>query len=319
MQNQLDKVLSTMCDSQQLVLDQLQLCDLHLTMSDDSWRRDEKSVLRGSGRTVAIKSGDIFEGGGINFSRVMGDKLPKAATKKRQDLSGNDFVATGVSVVLHPLNPFVPTSHCNIRFFQTTTQCGRPVWWFGGGFDLTPTYGFQEDCILWHQAAQVACEQLDGSCYSRYKSWCDDYFYLPHRDEPRGIGGIFFDDLNEYTFELCLQFCQHVMKRYIETLMTIVKRRNKLPYSKAEREFQCYRRGRYVEFNLLQDRGTLFGLQSGGRTESILVSMPPKVSWEYRRPIKAGSKEEILYRDFLKAKDWLAIADDHGKIDKSKN
>ena len=227
-----------------------------------------------------MRQGKIFEQGGINFSHVFGSNLPTSATAHRPELSGRAFQALGNSLVVHPLNPYIPTTHMNIRFFIAEKDGEEPIWWFGGGFDLTPYYGFIEDAKHWHEMAKTACDGFGNDTYLKYKKWCDEYFYLKHRQEPRGIGGIFYDDLNEWGFESCFLFMQSVGKNFLKAYLPIVERRRNMTYSKKERDFQLYRRSRYAEFNLLYDRGTLFGLQSGGRIESILMSMPPQANWD---------------------------------------
>ena len=271
--------------------------------AEDSWTREEG----GGGRSRVLRNGNIFEQAGVNFSRVSGNQLPKSATSQRPELSGCSFEAAGVSLVIHPLNPFVPTTHCNVRFFYAQPENGNPIWWFGGGFDLTPYYGFEEDAIHWHQTAHNACQSFANGTYEKYKKWCDEYFYLPHRNEPRGIGGLFFDDLNTPDFETCFSFTRSVGNHFLPAYLPIVERRKDHPFSDEQRQFQLYRRGRYVEFNLVYDRGTLFGLQSGGRTESILMSLPPQVRWEYNWQPSEGSPEADLYNHFLKPKDWLNL------------
>ena len=269
---------------------------------EDSWVREQG----GGGKSRVLRNGNVFEQAGVNFSRVSGNQLPTAATTQRPELAGCSFEATGVSLVIHPHNPYVPTSHCNVRFFLAQPKDKPPIWWFGGGFDLTPYYGFEEDAIHWHQTAKNACQNFGQGTYDKYKKWCDEYFYLPHRHEPRGIGGLFFDDLNQPNFDDCFAFLQSVGDHYIPAYCPIVEKRKDLAYSERERQFQLYRRGRYVEFNLVYDRGTLFGLQSGGRTESILMSLPPQVRWEYNWQPETGSAESELYSNFLTSKDWLS-------------
>jgi coproporphyrinogen III oxidase len=261
---------------------------------------------QGGGKTCILRQGDVFESAGVNFSSISGDQLPKAATDKRPELSGCPFKATGVSVVIHPQNPMVPTCHANFRFMLVTTPKG-PMWWFGGGFDLTPYYGFDEDCVSWHQAAHQACAPYGDELYGQYKQWCDDYFYLPHRHEPRGIGGLFFDDLNAWGYEKCFAFIQSCAQAFQKAYGDIVIKRKTMAYTDAHKAFQKMRRGRYVEFNLLYDRGTLFGLQSKGRVESILMSMPPQVTWAYDWKPKSGSEEAKLIEYYLKPKDWLKL------------
>ena len=261
----------------------------------------------GGGCSRVLTQGAVIEQGGVNFSHVMGAELPASATASRHQLQGCSFQATGVSLVIHPDNPYIPTSHANIRFFVAEKPSGETIWWFGGGFDLTPYYGFDADCVHWHQTAKKACEPFGSEVYPDYKKWCDDYFYLKHRQEPRGIGGLFFDDLNKWPFEKCFEFLQSVGEHYIEAYIPIIQKRKHLTFGQHEKDFQLYRRGRYVEFNLVYDRGTLFGLQSGGRTESILMSLPPLVKWRYNWQPDKGSKEAELYERYLKPRDWLAL------------
>lgn len=267
---------------------------------EDSWERDEG----GGGRSRVMENGAVFEKAGINFSDVQGAQLPASATATRPRLAGARFRAMGVSLVCHPQNPHVPTTHMNVRFFHAEPKEGDPVWWFGGGFDLTPYYGQREDAIHWHQTARAACDPFGEQLYPEFKQQCDDYFFLAHRDEPRGIGGIFFDDYNEGGFENAFRFMQSVGDHFIPAYQPIVARRKESPFSEQERKFQLYRRGRYVEFNLVYDRGTLFGLQSKGRTESILMSLPPLVRWDYDWHPEPGSPEAELYDVFLKPADW---------------
>lgn len=269
---------------------------------EDSWQRPEG----GGGSSRVIADGSVFEKGGVNFSHVFGEQMPASATANRPELAGRSFEAMGVSIVMHPDNPFIPTSHANVRFFVAEKPGEAPVWWFGGGFDLTPYYGFDEDCVLWHQYAQRACAPFGEEVYPNYKKWCDDYFYLKHRQEPRGIGGIFFDDLNEWGFDKSFAFIQAVAENYGKAYVDIVERRKSTPYTEQQKMFQRFRRGRYVEFNLVYDRGTLFGLQSNGRTESILMSLPPEVNWGYQVQPEPGSEEARLTEHFLTAKNWLA-------------
>jgi len=269
----------------------------------DEWQRESGG---GGGISRVLANGDVFEQAGVNFSHVHGNELPASATAHRPELAGRDFQAMGVSLVIHPNNPHVPTSHANIRFFIANKEGADPVWWFGGGFDLTPYYGYDEDCVHWHTTARDACERFGEDVYPRYKKWCDDYFYIKHRNEQRGIGGLFFDDLNEGGFEQCFGFMQSVGNHYLKAYLPIVKRRKDTPFSQAEKDFQLYRRGRYVEFNLVYDRGTLFGLQTGGRTESILMSLPPVVHFRYNWRPEPGTPEALLYEKYLKPRDWLA-------------
>jgi len=270
--------------------------------AEESWER----IGGGGGRSRVLEQGQVFEKAGVNFSHVHGDGLPPSATAQRPELAGRSFEALGVSLVIHPHNPHVPTSHANVRFFIAEKPGAEPVWWFGGGFDLTPYYGNREDARHWHETARAACMPFGDDVYARYKAWCDEYFFLKHRAEPRGIGGLFFDDLNEWGFERSFAFMRSVGDHYVPAYLPIVQRRRGQAYGDREREFQLYRRGRYVEFNLVYDRGTLFGLQSGGRTESILMSLPPLVSWRYDWQPDPGSPEAELYEVFLKPRDWIA-------------
>ncbi|MDO5059609.1 MAG: oxygen-dependent coproporphyrinogen oxidase, partial [Neisseria sp.] len=259
----------------------------------------------GTGQSRVLKQGEVFEQAGVNFSHVKGAAMPASATAHRPELAGAPFEAAGVSLVIHPRNPYVPTSHANIRFFAAYPEGQAPVWWFGGGFDLTPFYPFDEDVLHWHQTAQAQCARFGEGVYDEYKKWCDDYFFLKHRNEARGVGGLFFDDLNRWDFDTCLDFIRQTAESYTVAYVPIVAKRKNTPYGECERQFQLYRRGRYVEFNLVWDRGTHFGLQSGGRTESILMSMPPLVRFEYAYEPEAGSAEARL-ADYLKPRDWLA-------------
>ncbi|OOC48576.1 MULTISPECIES: oxygen-dependent coproporphyrinogen oxidase [Thioalkalivibrio] len=269
---------------------------------EDAWERP----AGGGGRTRVLREGAVFEQAGVNFSHVMGDNLPASATAHRPEMAGRSFQATGVSLVIHPHNPFVPTSHANVRFFIAEKPGEDPIWWFGGGFDLTPYYGFDEDCIHWHRTAEAACRPFGEHLYPAHKKWCDEYFHLKHRDEPRGVGGLFFDDFSEGGFEHAFGYMQSVGNAYLDAYAPIVERRRATDFGERERQFQLYRRGRYVEFNLVYDRGTLFGLQSGGRTESILMSLPPLVRWEYNYQPAPGTPEAELYERYLKPRDWLA-------------
>ena len=269
---------------------------------EDAWVREGEG---GDGRSRVLEDGAVFERAGVNFSHVRGTDLPGTASERWPDLAGRHYEALGVSLVLHPRNPHVPTTHANFRLFAADGAEG-PVWWFGGGFDLTPYYPYQEDVIAWHRAARAACLPFGEAVHPRFKRWCDEYFYLPHRDEPRGVGGLFFDDLNEWGFERTFAFVQSVGEQFLTAYPAIVERRQETPYGERERDFQLYRRGRYVEFNLLQDRGTRFGIDSGGRTESILVSLPPLVQWRYDWHPEPGSPEAELYERFLVPRDWLA-------------
>lgn len=279
----------------------LENIDQKATFQQDNWERKEG----GGGRTRVLTNGALFEQAGVNFSHVYGDTLPKSATAHRPELAGRRFQAMGVSLVIHPFNPYIPTSHANVRFFIAEKDGEDPVWWFGGGFDLTPYYGFEEDVIHWHKVAKSVCTPFSEDYYPRYKKWCDDYFYIKHRNEPRGVGGLFFDDLNTPDFDHCFEFVQHVGLGYLDAYLPIVEKRKSIPWGERERQFQLYRRGRYVEFNLVWDRGTLFGLQSGGRTESILMSMPPLVRFEYDYSPEPNTPEAKLYSDFLIQKEWV--------------
>jgi coproporphyrinogen III oxidase len=267
----------------------------------DSWTRPEG----GGGDTRVLENGDVFEKAGVAFSHVQGRALPPSATARRPELADSPFEAMGVSLVIHPRNPFAPTSHANLRFFLARPADRDPQWWFGGGFDLTPYYGFEEDAVHWHRTAAAACTPFGEHLYGECKEACDRYFFLRHRNEPRGIGGLFFDDYVTGGFESAFAFVRSVGESYLPAYVPIVARRKDTPVAPRQREFQLYRRGRYVEFNLVWDRGTLFGLQSGGRTESILMSLPPLVSWTYDWKPEPGSPEERLYTDFLRPRDWL--------------
>ncbi|WP_105102626.1 oxygen-dependent coproporphyrinogen oxidase [Microbulbifer pacificus] len=268
---------------------------------EDAWEREGG----GGGRTRVLENGRVIEKGGVNFSHVHGDKLPPSATAARPELAGRSFEAMGVSLVIHPRNPYAPTSHANVRLFVAQKEGAEPVWWFGGGYDLTPYYGFEEDVVHWHQTAKNACTPFGEDIYPRFKKWCDEYFYLKHRDEARGVGGLFFDDFHEGGFDNAFALMRAVGDSYLDAYLPILNRRKDLEHGERERDFQLYRRGRYVEFNLVFDRGTLFGLQSGGRTESILMSLPPEVRWRYDWHPEAGSPEEKLYTDFLPHRDWV--------------
>lgn len=280
----------------------------------DNWQKSAHEKLNGEGITIVIE-GESIERGGVNFSHVKGNALPPSASTIRPEIAGKAFEAIGISIVIHPHNPHVPTAHANLRFFtvqaeEKTQQNDDPlnkVWWFGGGFDLTPYYPIDEDIIYWHQQARACCQPYGGKIYPLFKRQCDEYFYLKHRDETRGVGGLFFDDLNAqsgWKFEQAFAFIQHVGETFLESYLTIFTRHYQKPFTQQQRDFQLYRRGRYVEFNLLFDRGTIFGLQSGGRTESILMSMPKYVKWQYRYPIAENSAESRLSH-YLKPKDWL--------------
>ncbi len=272
----------------------------------ERWQRAEG----GGGESRLLEGGQVFEKAGVNYSHIQGATLPKIASAGRAELGGMPFQAAGVSLVIHPQNPYVPTCHSNLRVFSSNTPEGEPVWWFGGGYDLTPCYGFAEDCLHWHTTACDACAPFGGSVYPRFKRWCDEYFQLPHRNgEARGIGGLFFDDLNEWGFERCLAFIQSIGESFFEAYLPLVHRRKDTPYGERERSFQAHRRGRYAEFNLLWDRGTRFGLQSGGRTESILMSLPPSAHWRQQPATEADSSEARLGKEFLVPRNWLGTAE----------
>lgn len=271
------------------------------TFVTDAWDRPEG----GGGRSRVLSDGALIEKGGVNFSHVRGASMPASATAHRPELAGRSFQAMGVSLVIHPNNPYVPTSHANVRLFVAEKEGEDPIWWFGGGYDLTPYYGFEEDCVGWHQTAKSACDPFGEELYPKYKRWCDDYFFLPHRQEPRGVGGLFYDDLNEGGFDHCFGFMRSVGDSYMRAYRPIVERRCAMPFGERERNWQLYRRGRYVEFNLVFDRGTLFGLQSNGRTESILMSLPPLVRWEYAYQPEQDSPEAELLSKYLISREWV--------------
>lgn len=287
---------------QQHICDQISAVEGQNLFTTDNWVKDDRI----HGCTKIIENGTVFEKGGIGFSIVTGDKLPPSATIRHPELANAKFQAIGISLVLHPKSPLLPTTHLNLRYFVGTPKHGEPIWWFGGGYDLTPYYIFPEDCQHWHQQAHLACEPFGPEVYSTYKKWCDEYFYLPHRSEARGIGGLFFDDLNIWDQETCFNFIQSVGNSFIPAYLPIIHKRVDTPYTAAQREFQLYRRGRYIEFNLLHDRGTLFGLQSNGRTESILMSLPPMAIWKYNWQPQANSPEAKLL-DALVPQDWLNL------------
>ncbi len=303
--NPISPVTEFLLDLQDRICSELEGADGKARFVEDNWQRPEG----GGGRTRVLSGGRVIEQGGVNFSHVRGDKLPASATAARPELANRRFQATGVSLVIHPNNPFVPTSHANVRFFVAEKAGQEPIWWFGGGFDLTPFYPFKEDVVHWHETARKACSAFGDNVYPQYKKWCDDYFYLKHRGETRGIGGLFFDDLNEWGFERSFEFMRSVGNHYLDAYLPIVDKRKDIPYGERERNFQLYRRGRYVEFNLVYDRGTLFGLQSGGRTESILMSMPPVAHWRYNWQPEPGSPEAELYEHYLQPRDWLSSQD----------
>jgi len=289
---------------QESIVARLAAIDPDVAIVTDKWDRDSG----GSGISRVMSGGKVFEKGGVNFSHVFGKAMPASATEERPELAGRAFQAMGVSLVIHPLNPMVPTSHANFRLFVAEKKGEESVWWFGGGYDLTPYYGFEEDCVHWHRTAERACAPFGDNYYPDLKKRCDDYFFLKHRGEARGIGGLFFDDFNELGFERSFAFVQSLANSYLEAYVPIVEKRKDTNYTPEQREFQEYRRGRYVEFNLVFDRGTLFGLQSGvGRIESILMSLPPTVRWIYDWKPAPGSREEKLYTDFLPHRDWLQL------------
>ncbi len=279
----------------------LEQADGEARFQEDRWRREQG----GGGRTRILSGGGLFEKAGVGYSDVYGDELPGTASAMRPELAGRDFRAMGVSLVLHPESPYVPTTHANVRFFVAEREGEPPIWWFGGGFDLTPYYPFTEDAVHWHRTARAACEPFGDEVYPKFKTWCDEYFYLPHRDETRGVGGLFFDDLSQWGFERTFAFQRSVGDHFLPAYLPIVERRRGIAWGERERAFQLYRRGRYVEFNLLYDRGTKFGLQSGGRSESILMSLPPLVRWEYGFEPVAGTEEGRLYEEFLRPRDWV--------------
>ncbi|MFK7816745.1 MAG: oxygen-dependent coproporphyrinogen oxidase [Gammaproteobacteria bacterium] len=297
----INKVKNYLLDLQNRNCELLETQDGKEKFKEDTWER----VEGGGGRTRIMQNGDVFEQAGVGFSHVFGDQLPPAATTQRPELAGRNFQAMGVSLVIHPNNPYVPTSHCNVRFFVAEKDGEEPVWWFGGGFDLTPYYGFEKDAVFWHQTAKQACDAVDENYYPKFKKWCDEYFYIKHRNEARGVGGLFFDDINEGGFEKSYKLFSSVGDHFLQAYLPIVEKRKDHAFTEQQRNFQLYRRGRYVEFNLVYDRGTLFGLQSGGRTESILMSLPPNVRWEYDYSPEAGSEEEKLYKEFLPAQEWV--------------
>ncbi len=297
-------VSSYLLGLQDRICQALERVDQQNIFREDQWTRDEG----GGGRSRVMEEGAVFEKAGINFSHVHGHQLPASATAHRPELAGRNFEALGVSLVIHPRNPYVPTSHANVRFFIAEKDGSEPVWWFGGGFDLTPYYGYEEDATHWHSTARDACQPFGDDVYPRFKNWCDEYFYLKHRNEPRGIGGLFFDDYNAPGFADSFALMQSIGDHFVPAYVPIVEKRMHQSYGDRERDFQLYRRGRYVEFNLVYDRGTLFGLQTGGRTESILMSLPPLVSWRYDWQPQAGSPEAELYDLFLKPRDWITAA-----------
>ena len=309
----IEAVKSYLLDLQETICRELAKEDGAKDFIKDEWQRAQG----GGGLTRVMEDGAVIEKGGVNYSYVEGTNMPASATAHRPELAGRGFKAMGVSLVIHPKNPHAPTSHMNVRFFIAEKEGAEPIWWFGGGFDLTPYYANKEDCQFWHQVAKDACDPFGEACYSKYKKWCDDYFYIKHRDEHRGIGGLFFDDVNTdstsqsgegWNFEQCFAFMRSVGDPFIKAYQPILNKRKDLPYTEQERDFQLYRRGRYVEFNLVWDRGTLFGLQTGGRTESILMSLPTAVSWRYNWQPEPGTREAELTDYYLKPKDWLNVS-----------
>jgi coproporphyrinogen III oxidase len=296
----IDQVKEFLLELQELIVERMEQVD-GKKFRRDSWQRPEG----GGGTSCVIEEGNVLERGGVNFSHVFGPNLPPSASAVRPELAGRSFEAMGVSLVFHPRNPYAPTVHMNVRCFVASKPGAEPVWWFGGGMDLTPYYGFEEDAVHFHQTCRNALDPFGVEYFPRFKKWCDEYFYLKHRQEPRGVGGLFFDDLNEKDFNFSFNLTESVGDHFLSAYVPILERRKDTPYGERERDFQAYRRGRYVEFNLVYDRGTLFGLQSGGRTESILMSLPPIVKWRYDWKPEAGSEEARLYSDFLIGKDWV--------------
>ncbi len=294
------RVKTFLTELQELIVERIEQIDGE-SFQRDSWQRPEG----GGGMSCVMEEGNVLERGGVNFSHVFGAQLPPSASASRPELAGRGFEAMGVSLVFHPRNPYAPTVHMNVRFFVAQKPGAEPVWWFGGGMDLTPYYGFAEDAVHFHTMCRNALDPFGADYHARYKKWCDEYFYLKHRQEPRGVGGIFFDDLSEGGFEHCFNLVESVGDHFLSAYAPILERRLDTPYGERERDFQAYRRGRYVEFNLVYDRGTIFGLQSGGRTESILMSLPPVVKWRYDWQPEAGSAEARLYSEFLIGRDWL--------------
>ena len=299
----LQAVKSFLLKLQDDICQTLELADGKGHFKQDEWQREEG----GGGRTRVLTNGNVIEQGGVNFSHVSGGQMPASATANRPELAGRSFEAMGVSLVIHPHNPYIPTSHANVRFFVAEKEGEQPIWWFGGGFDLTPFYPFIEDVQHWHSVAKNLCTPFGEEVYDKYKAWCDDYFFLKHRNETRGVGGLFFDDLNANGFEQSFAFMQAVGNGFLDAYIPIIERRKECSFGERERQFQLYRRGRYVEFNLVYDRGTLFGLQTGGRTESILMSMPPMARWEYNMQPKSNTPEAKLTEEFLKPRDWLKL------------
>lgn len=304
-QHHLARVQQFLQQLQDSICASLEQADGEATFVEDAWQRAEG----GGGKSRVLTGGKVFEQAGVNYSHVFGANMPASATAHRAELAGRSFNACGVSLVIHPNNPYVPTTHANVRFFIAEKPGHEAVWWFGGGFDLTPYYPFEDDVVHWHNTAKTAVDPFGEHYYPDYKKWCDDYFYLKHRGETRGVGGLFFDDLNQPGFEQSFALMRSVGEAFIPAYLPIVEKRKNTAYAERERQFQLYRRGRYVEFNLVYDRGTLFGLQSGGRTESILMSMPPLVRWQYGYQPETGSAEAQLYDRYLKPQDWLKLND----------
>jgi coproporphyrinogen III oxidase len=300
---------------QQSICDSLTTFEASARFKMDAWEKPVDAPLAGHGVTAVLQDGQVLESAVVNISVVSGKALPASALPGRSHIAGAPFHAMGLSMIVHPINPYVPTMHANIRMFVAVPKDGEPVWWFGGGFDLTPYYPFEEDCIYWHQTAQKACQPFGEDLYPRYKKEADDYFYLPHRDEHRGIGGIIFDDYNTGDFQQSFAFMQSVGNHIMTAYLPIVRRRKDEPFDVQQKAFQLIRRGRYVEFNLLYDRGTKFGLQSGGRTESILGSMPPQVIWQYDWTPAEGSAEDVLTSTYLKPRDWVGMSDKPIKLE----
>ena len=300
-ENAIDLIKSYLLQLQNNCCQTLEQLDGRGKFIEDAWTRPQG----GGGLTRVMSNGAVFASAGVNFSHVSGGELPPSASISRPELAGRRFSALGVSLVVHPNNPYVPTSHANVRFFVAEKDDASPIWWFGGGFDLTPYYGFEEDCQHWHQTAKNACQPFGDEIYPEFKAWCDKYFYIKHREEARGIGGLFFDDYHAHGFDHGFKLMQSIGDHFIPAYAPIVTRRKDHPFDTHEKAFQLYRRGRYVEFNLVYDRGTLFGLQSGGRTESILMSLPPEVTWKYNWHPEQNSAEAKLYTDFLPARDWV--------------
>ena len=296
-----DQIRSYLLALQTHICSEFESIDGKACFIKDTWSRPEG----GGGISRVLERGAVFEKAGVNFSEVYGEALPASATANRPELAGCDFHALGVSLVIHPDNPYVPTSHANVRFFVAKRDNLPVAWWFGGGFDLTPYYGFDEDCIHWHTTAKQACDPFGETVYPKFKAWCDDYFYLKHRNEARGIGGLFFDDYCDESFEKSFALMQSIGNSYLKAYAPIVKKRKDIPFGEREKSFQRYRRGRYVEFNLIYDRGTLFGLQSNGRTEAILVSLPPEVTWTYLWCPDKNTPEAMLYAKYLPIQNWL--------------